>query len=81
MLEARLAAISVQGGDGHLRDLTLSVRQADPDHSAKFWLSVRSLCPEMDRAKQWLSRHHAELAVNLTSIVDSESSIGDRVRP
>ena len=28
MLEARLAAISVQDGDGHLQDLTLSIRQA-----------------------------------------------------
>ena len=28
MLEARLAAISVQDGDSHLRDLTLSIRQA-----------------------------------------------------
>ena len=41
-----------------------------PDHSAKFWLSVQSLCPEMERAKQWLSRHHAELTVNLTNVVD-----------
>ena len=29
MLEAGLAAISVQDGNGHLRDLTLSIRQAD----------------------------------------------------
>ena len=28
MLEARLAAISVQDGDGHLQDLALSIRQA-----------------------------------------------------
>ena len=28
MLEAKLAAISVQDGDGHLRDLTPSIRQA-----------------------------------------------------
>ena len=28
MLEARLAAISVQDGDGHLQDLTLTIRQA-----------------------------------------------------
>ena len=28
MMEARLAAISVQDGDGHLRDLALSIRQA-----------------------------------------------------
>ena len=57
-----------------------AVHLAIPDHSAKFWLTVQSLCPEMERAKQWLSRHHAELAVNLSSIVDSESS-GDSVRP
>ena len=29
MLEARVAAISVQDGDGHLRDPTLSIRQAN----------------------------------------------------
>ena len=28
MLEARLAAISVQDGDSHLQDLTLSIKQA-----------------------------------------------------
>lgn len=28
---------------------------AVPDHSAKFWLMVQSLCPETERAKQWLS--------------------------
>ena len=38
-----------------------------PDHSAKFWLTVHSLCPDMERAKQWLSRHHAELTVSLTA--------------
>ena len=32
ILEARLAAISVRDGDGHLRDLTLSIRQAGLDH-------------------------------------------------
>ena len=52
-----------------------AVHLAIPDHSAKFWLTVQSLCPEMERAKQWLSRHHSQLAVNLSSIVDSESSI------
>ena len=40
-----------------------------PDHSAKFWLTVQSLCPDMERAKQWLSRHHAELTVNLASVM------------
>ena len=46
-----------------------------PDHSAKFWLSVQSLCPHMERAKQWLSRHHAELTVSLSSVVDLESPV------
>ena len=40
-----------------------------PDHSAKFWLTVQSLCPDMERAKQWLSRHHAELTVSLPSVM------------
>ena len=45
------------------------VHLAVPDHSAKFWLTVQSLCPDMERAKQWLSRHHAELTVNLGSVM------------
>lgn len=45
------------------------VHLAIPDHSAKFWLTVQSLCPEMDRAKQWLYRHHAELTVNLAHVI------------
>ena len=40
-----------------------------PDHSAKFWLTVQSICPDMERAKQWLSRHHAELTVRLASVM------------
>lgn len=50
------------------------VHLAVPDHSVKFWLTVQSLCPDMERAKQWLSRHHAELTVSLTSVVDPECS-------
>ena len=56
-----------------------AVHLAIPDHSARFWLTVQSLCPEMERAKQWLSRHHMQLTINLASIVDSESSIRDGV--
>ena len=44
------------------------VHLAVPDHSAKFWLTVQSVCPELERAKQWLSRHHAELTVNLANV-------------
>ncbi len=40
-----------------------------PDHSAKFWLTVQSICPDMEHAKQWLSRHHAELTVRLASVM------------
>ncbi len=50
-----------------------------PDHSAKFWLTVQSLCHDMDRAKQWLSRHHAELTVSLASVVDPVCSIEPRM--
>ena len=57
------------------------VHLAVPDHSAKFWLTLQSLCPEMERAKQWLSRHHAQLTVNLASIAGSEASIRDGVQP
>lgn len=31
-----------------------AVHLAIPDHSKKFWLTVQSLCPETERAKQWL---------------------------
>lgn len=32
-----------------------------PDHSARFWLTVQSLCPETERARQWLSAHGTAL--------------------
>ena len=52
-----------------------------PDHSAKFWLTVQSLCPETERAKQWLTRHHVQLLVNLTGIVESGGAVGDGIQP
>jgi predicted metal-dependent hydrolase len=36
-----------------------------PDHSARFWLMVQSLCPDMERAKQWLSRYGERLPLGL----------------
>ena len=48
---------------------------AVPDHSAKFWLTVQSLCPEMERAKQWLSRHHASLTVDLGRVVNQSGGL------
>ena len=32
-----------------------AVHLAIPDHSAKFWLTVQSLCPQTERARQWLN--------------------------
>ena len=57
------------------------VHLAVPDHSAKFWLTVQSLCPDMERAKQWLSRHHADLTVSLDSIIDPMRSLENGVQP
>jgi predicted metal-dependent hydrolase len=34
-----------------------AVHLAVPDHSRKFWMAVRSLCPEEERARRWLARH------------------------
>lgn len=34
-----------------------AVHLAVPDHSAKFWLLVRSLCRETERARGWLREH------------------------
>jgi predicted metal-dependent hydrolase len=42
-----------------------TVHLAIPDHSAKFWLTVQSLCRETERARQWLVAHAEELAVDL----------------
>jgi predicted metal-dependent hydrolase len=33
---------------------------AEPNHSRKFWLIVRSFCPEYERHKRWL-RDYQEL--------------------
>ena len=54
-----------------------TVHLAIPDHSVKFWLAVQSLCPETERAKQWLSRHHAQIMVDLPSIFEAERPIQD----
>ena len=32
-----------------------------PDHSRKFWLTVQSLCPETERARQWLVANGARI--------------------
>jgi predicted metal-dependent hydrolase len=40
---------------------------AIPDHSAKFWLAVQSLCLEAEKARQWLCSHQPQLTVDLLS--------------
>lgn len=37
------------------------VHLAIPDHSAKFWLTVQSLCRDTERARQWLVAHGLQL--------------------
>ncbi|MDR1854644.1 MAG: M48 family metallopeptidase [Azoarcus sp.] len=37
------------------------VHLAVPDHSAKFWLTVQSLCPDTERARQWLAANGQRL--------------------
>jgi predicted metal-dependent hydrolase len=48
-----------------------AVHLAVPDHSAKFWLTVQSLCPETERAKQWLSANGRKLAIGLDGICET----------
>jgi predicted metal-dependent hydrolase len=36
-----------------------------PDHSNRFWLTVQSLCPEMDQARQWLSVNSDRLMIDI----------------
>lgn len=36
-----------------------------PDHSNRFWLTVQSLCPEMDRARQWLVANSDRLMMDI----------------
>jgi predicted metal-dependent hydrolase len=46
-----------------------AVHLAVPDHSAKFWLTVQSLCPEAEKAKQWVRRHQQQLTGDLERIL------------
>ena len=51
------------------------VHLAIPDHSAKFWLTVQSLCPETEKAKQWLSTHYAQLTVDLAHVLETDTTL------
>lgn len=50
-----------------------AVHLAVPDHSVKFWLTVQSLCPETERAKQWLCVHQTQLKVDLSQVFGTRS--------
>lgn len=45
-----------------------AVHLAVPDHSARFWLTVQSLCRDTEKAKQWLCRHQSELQIRLDTL-------------
>jgi predicted metal-dependent hydrolase len=45
-----------------------AVHLAVPDHSQKFWLTVRSLCPESERARQWLCANGHRLLIDLNEV-------------
>ncbi len=59
--------------DGVLRYLVAheTVHLAVPDHSQKFWLTVQSICPESERARQWLVANADRLMVDLGDLVPS----------
>jgi predicted metal-dependent hydrolase len=42
-----------------------AVHLAVPDHSRQFWLTVQSLCPDMERARQWLCANSRQLWIDL----------------
>ena len=44
------------------------VHLAIPDHSQRFWLAVQSLCPNADRARQWLVANGYRLTVDLADL-------------
>jgi predicted metal-dependent hydrolase len=46
------------------------VHLAVPDHSNKFWLTVQSLCPQAERARQWLSANGHRLLVPLEDVIE-----------
>lgn len=39
------------------------VHLAIPDHSRRFWLTVQSLCPSSERARQWLAANGHRLTI------------------
>jgi type I restriction enzyme R subunit len=52
-----------------------AVHLAVPDHSKKFWLTVRSLCPETEKAKSWLLSNSDQMLVDFNQICPSCCSL------
>lgn len=51
------------------------VHLAVPDHSRKFWLTVQSLCPKMERARQWLAANGRKLqTIDLPALLSASRS-------
>ena len=46
-----------------------TVHLAIPDHSQKFWLTVHSICPETERARQWLVTNGDRLFIDLNEVL------------
>lgn len=44
------------------------VHLAIPDHSQRFWLTVQSMCPNADHARQWLVANGHRLNIDLSDI-------------
>jgi predicted metal-dependent hydrolase len=48
---------------------------AVPDHSARFWLTLVSLCPEAERARQWLSANGHRIQVDLAEVCSTAAEL------
>lgn len=40
-----------------------------PDHSHKFWLTLQGICPQAERARQWLAANGDRLQVELSDLL------------
>jgi predicted metal-dependent hydrolase len=38
---------------------------AIPDHSQRFWLTLQSICPDMERSRQWLAANSGLIRADL----------------
>ncbi len=54
------------------------VHLAVPDHSARFWLTLQSVEPQMERAKQWLSANSERLFVDLDRVCLTAGPVNNR---